>query len=143
MPKISQKSTAKFSFRCYDPAGGNGGIHEWYDGLPVEVQAETDAVLETLFNTRRPWPDALYAELRGGCHPLCEVKITVSRQHGDQEVEDHYRILAWQGPGRNEVTLLLGFKKENNDYATHCHTALRRRDGVRKNGQKAPACAFP
>lgn len=155
MARESQKSNARVRFRCYNPSENGGGFHAWYDGLPAEVQGVADATLETLLNSRRPWPDALYERLRGACYGLAEIKIEVERPDAerdddDEEAEDaevpteHYRILAWEGPGRNDITLLFGFKKENNaDYGPACRSALRRRDGVKRNGKRAKPCAFP
>lgn len=143
MARLAQKSNARFSFRCYAPGGADGGIHAWYDALPIEVQAEIDATLETLTNSRRPWPSSLFEKLRGGCHPLSEIKIAIPDDENPDADPAQYRILAWEGPDDNEVTLLYGFKKETNDYSSYCHAALRRRDGVRKNGKKAPKCIFP
>jgi hypothetical protein len=150
MARESQKSNARVRFRCYGLGGNSGSIHAWYDSLPAEVQAGVDAVLETLGNSRRPWPNTLFERLHGACYGLAEIKIEVEQTTGettepDAEVPpEHYRILVWEGQGRNDVTLLYGFKKENNaDYGPACRSALRRRDGVKKDANRAPPCAFP
>lgn len=161
MAPISQKSNARVTFRCYDPGDGRGGFHGWYDSLPGNIRAEIDAALEVLSRRRRPWPETIYDQLHGKCYGLTEVKIAVPKppvakrsagatgaadttdDETDQE-PDHYRILAWEGPGRHDITLLDGFKKENNsDYGSHCKKALRRRDGVKKDGRRAQPCEFP
>jgi len=151
-----QKSNDLWRFKCYDP-GGQGGIHDWYDNLPEDVQAEVDAALETLGNTRGEWPTVLHERLRGACYPLAEIKIEVDQDDLDDEARDiregagesedrknHYRILGFEGPGRREFTLLCGFKKENNsDYGPACRSAKQRREGVIKDGQRARPCNFP
>jgi hypothetical protein len=64
MPKKAQKSNDRFRFRCYAPSETAGGFYDWYDALPDDVQAEVDVALETLLNSRRPWPEQLFKHLR-------------------------------------------------------------------------------
>lgn len=145
MPKLSQKSNDRVIYRCYDPSGDNGGFHEWYYGLPATVQAEIDAALNVLRYSRQPWPSTLYEKLHGACYGLAEIKIAVDAEQPEKEEgKDHYRILVFEGPRRKEITLLFGFKKENtSNYGPACRSARQRRDGVKKDGNRARLCTFP
>jgi hypothetical protein len=146
MARVSQKSNAQVTIRCYDPGGNGGGIHEWYDSLDGRVQAPVDAALETLANSRRPWPETLFEALKGDCYGLTEVRIAVVKDDDDDEEQDaeQYRILVWDDPSERIVTLLYGFKKEKtSDYSQPCRSALRRKDNVRKHHERARPCVFP
>lgn len=152
MAKLSQKSNDRITFLCYAPGADGGGFDAWYSSLPPEVQAEVDAALETLQKSKRPWPASMYEALHGSCYGLTEIKIAVQHvadtnddpSDEDDPEHDHYRILAWEGPSKKQVTLLVGFKKENNsDYAAPCRSALRRRDGVKKDERRARVWDVP
>lgn len=124
--------------RCYDPSGGSGGIHSWYHPLHGKVKAAIDAALELLAYEPGPLNGlAHYRALRGVCQGLDEVII-------DLDDGRNFRILSFQGPGRRECTLLLGFEKKNNlIYGPKCSAAQWRKKGVERNGQRAPECQFP
>jgi hypothetical protein len=79
--------------------------------------------------------------LRGVCEGLTEIKIDF--RLGETEV--HLRILGFVGPGRNEFTLLTGFRKEKSNaiYGAECSKAHERKDGVMRDGRRAPPCGFP
>ena len=136
---ISQKRDDIWQFRCY-VAGGAGSYDGWQAGLPEEVQTEIDNVLDILAATRH-WPNGpneLTEEMRGACEGLVEIRIEFP---GADERQEHYRILGFAGPGKMEFTLLLGFKETNtSDYGPACRSALRRKEGVIKDGNRAPPC---
>jgi hypothetical protein len=136
---ISQKCDDIWLFRCY-AAGGVGSYNGWYAGLPEEVQTEIDNVLDILAATRH-WPNGkgeLTEEMRGSCEGLVEIRIEFP---GADERPAHYRILGFVGPGKMEFTLLLGFKEKNiSDYGPACRSALGRKEGVIKDGNRAPPC---
>ena len=130
------------AFRCYDPsANRGGGIHGWYDGLNPRFRAEIDTALELLgLEDSFDGVDAV-KPLRGACEGLTEIIIEFEQD----EIEIHIRILGFDGPGRKEFTLLLGFEKTNNDaiYGPHCRAAHARKAGVIRDGRRAPECRFP
>ena len=130
------------AFRCYDPSSnGSGGIHAWYSQLSPEFRAEVDSVMELLsleqFFTGIPE----VKPLRGACEGLTEIKIDFSL--GATEI--HLRILGFDGPDKEEFTLLSGFQKVRNNavYGVECARAHERRDGVLRDGRRAPPCGFP
>jgi|SRR5882672_386212 len=149
MAKISQKSNDYWTFRCYGSHGGERGIHAWYGGLRPEVQAAFDAAMETLAASRRStWP-GLYEELRGSGEGLTKIEIAVPKLGADPDSEDdddmeQHRILCFEGPNRNEITLLYGFEKNiDSDYGPAIRSALKRKDGVLRDGNRAQPCNFP
>jgi hypothetical protein len=130
------------SFRCYDPSSDrSAGIHGWYSGLPPAFCAEIDAVLELLAleDNLNGVPDV--KPLRGACAGLTEIKI-------DFMLEGkaiHLRILGFDGPAKNEFTLLAGFEKGSHNavYGHYCRSAHERMCGVMRDGRKAKPCGFP
>ena len=133
---ISQKRDDFWLFRCY-AVGGVGSYNGWYASLSVRVRTEIDNVLDILAATRN-WPEELGKELRGACDGLAEIIVEVP---GTDETTDNYRLLGFFGPEQMEFTLLFGFKKENNsDYGAACRSALTRREGVVRDGRRAPPC---
>jgi len=136
---ISQKRDDFWLFRCY-ALGGAGSYNGWYAALPVEVQTEIDNVLDILAATRE-WPNGpgeLTEEMRGACRGLMEIRVDVP---GPNETTLRYRLLGFFGPGKGEFTLLYGFVETNvSDYGPACRSALTRKDGVLKDGTRAPPC---
>jgi hypothetical protein len=136
---ISQKRDDYWLFRCYD-LGGAGSYNGWYGSMPVEVQTEVDNVLEILAATRK-WPDGpeeLTETMRGACAGLVEIRVEMPSPN---ETILHYRLLGFFGPGKMEFTLLYGFKKTNDsDYGPACRCALTRKQGVERDGSRAPPC---
>jgi hypothetical protein len=133
---ISQKRDDFWLFRCY-ALGGTGSYNGWYASLPVQVQTEIDNVLEILGATRK-WPKELAKELEGSCEGLAEIIVELL---GADEQSEHYRLLGFFGPGRMEFTLLVGFRKTtDSDYGAACRSALTRKEGVIRDGRRAPPC---
>lgn len=136
--KISQICDDMWKIRCYDPSAIRGGIHSWYDLLPGEVMAAVDATIEMMAMEPGQLTDLPhYKELRGACKGLDEIII-------DLDDGRKFRVLTYRGPNRRDCTLLFGFEKLNNkQYGPHCHSAHWRKDGVERNGGRAPDCDFP
>jgi hypothetical protein len=133
---ISQKRDDIWLFRCYD-LGGSSSYGGQYDALPIYVQTEIDSVLEILVATRT-WPETLSKELRGSCYGLVEIIVELL---GPDDQPEHYRLLGFYGPDKMEFTLLFIMKKEtDSDYGPACRSALPRKDGVIKDGRRAPPC---
>jgi hypothetical protein len=140
MTNLSQKSDDIWLFRCYGPGDEQGGFNGWYAGLPAKVRAEIDAALEILTASKK-WPEALYEELHGGGEGLAEIKVEVPTN--DPKKSEHYRLLGFRSaPG--EFVILNGFKKERtSDYGPAIASALRRKQGVERDGKRASPCQFP
>lgn len=136
---ISQKRDDFWLFRCY-ALGGPGSYNGWYATLPVEAQTEIDNVLDILAATR-DWPsgpDEITEEMRGACAGLIEIRVEMP---GPNETILHYRLLGFFGPGKMEFTLLFGFRETNvADYGPACRSALMRKEGVQRDGRRAPPC---
>jgi hypothetical protein len=129
------------AFRCYDPSSdGRGGIHAWYIELSPDFRAEIDSVMEllSLEDSFDSIPEV--KPLRGVCAGLTEIKIDFRLE----QTEVHLRIF-FVGPGKREFTLLTGFQKEKSNavYGTECSKAHERKDGVMRDGRRAPPCGFP
>jgi hypothetical protein len=130
------------TFRCYDTsANGSGGIHAWYNQLSPEFRAEIDSALELLSLEKTLVGLSEVKTLRGACEGLTEIKIDFALA----STEIHLRILGVFGPGKDEFTLLTGFQKTKNNavYGSECTRAHERKDGVTRDGRRAPPCGFP
>jgi hypothetical protein len=133
---ISQKCDDIWLLRCY-ALGGSASYSGQYEASPVYVQTEIDAALEILRPTRL-WPETLCKELRGSCDGLAEIIVELL---GPNDRPEHYRLLGFFGPDRMEFTLLFILRKEaDSDYGPACRSALQRKEGVLKDGQRAPPC---
>lgn len=136
---------ALWTFRCYDPSDNRGGFYEWYDALDPQVMAEVDQALDIL-GREREWGPPTYKDLGGACQGLGEIRIDVEIE-GDRSDESrirNFRILGAYGPRRREFILLCAFEKISGaEYAVECPRALRRLDGVLRDGRRAPPCEFP
>lgn len=130
------------AFRCYDPsANGSGGIHTWYNGLDPVFRAEIDSALELLVLEKSLDDTPEVKVLRGICAGLTEIKIDFKIGKTDINL----RILGFEGPDKNEFTLLSGFQKNKNNavYGAECSKAIERKEGVIRDGRRAPPCGFP
>jgi hypothetical protein len=130
------------AFRCYDPsANGSGGVHAWYGQLSPEFRAEIDSTLELLSLEKSLEGLPEVKSLRGACEGLTEIKIDFTLE----DAQIHLRILGFDGPDKDEFTLLTGFQKEKNNaiYGVECAKAHERKDGVIRDGRRAPPCGFP
>jgi hypothetical protein len=132
------------ALRCYDPAsnGGGGGIHVWFGELHPRYRAQVLSVLELVSAEKdlRDFSEDEIKSLHGACDGLTEIIIDFLA--GENEVT--IRILGFEGPGRGEFTLLTGFQKfnDNSIYGFYCPQAQRRKEGVLRDGRRAPPCPF-
>ena len=107
-----------------DERGGNG-IRAALDALPPSRRARSKAALTQRLNLLKALPslqdDQYTKALSGACDGLFEIRF---RKDGVQ-----YRPLAFYGPGRREITLLLLAEERNGRFVPRdaCATALRRR----------------
>ncbi len=127
------------NLRCYDPNNAGGGVHEWYAGLPRDVQAAIDAALENLLDEEILDDLPQFKALRGVCKGLDEILVNLDSGR-------KYRLLCFRGPNRGDLTLLFGFEKSgvgNAVYGPHCQSANWRKEGVERDGRRAPQCRFP
>lgn len=114
-------------------------MHAWYDTLPETVQGAIDAALENIIDEFNLDNIPQFKALRGVCGGLDEIVIDV-----DKDLK--FRILCFRGPNRGDLTLLFGFKKSPRgsiDYGPYCWSANYRKDGVIRDGRRAPHCRFP
>jgi hypothetical protein len=130
------------AFRCYDPSGnGSGGVHDWYRSLSPGFRAEVDATLELL--ALEPDFDEVdqVKPLRGACDGLSEIIVDFVVD----KIVQHIRLIGFDGPGKGEFTLLAGFQKfkDNSIYGYYCAQAHQRKEGVIRDGRRAPLCQFP
>ena len=114
-------------------------MHAWYAAQTPFAQGAIDAALEDIIDERSLENLPQFKALHGVCDGLDEILIDL-----DEVLQ--YRILCFRGPNRGELTLLFGFEKSgrgNVDYGPHCWAANRRKEGVIKDGRRAPQCRFP
>jgi hypothetical protein len=124
-----------WTLRCYC-LGQDGGFRGWYDSQDADLQAKIDFTLELLAALPDWSRSPFYAELRGACKGLGEIKV-------DTETV-HCRLLSFQGPGKHEFTVLGWFNKRTNaDYGAECPRALKRKEGVLKDGERAEVWPVP
>jgi Phage derived protein Gp49-like (DUF891) len=137
----SENAMAFWSFLCYDPSGGERmGFHAWYDALPPALMAEVDRALDLLSRERR-WVEGFYKELDGACEGLGEIRIDAP---SPSNTKICVRILGFTDLRKRVFHLLVGFEKTAGDeYRVECPRALRRKQGVLKDGSRAPPCEFP
>jgi hypothetical protein len=131
-------------FRCYDPASNkDGGIHAWYDSISSEAQAAIDTELEqlTLLKNLESLPHV--HPIRGRTWAgLTAIEVDFVFD-GTKYL---FRLIGFDGPGAKEFTLLIGFEKLKGNHALYgpaCRTAQKRKEGVLRDGRRAPPCQFP
>lgn len=146
MKKISQTSDDFFTLRCYLTHDGQDVIDAWFSIQSPEIQAAFLTALKTLRGVRRKfWRTALFDELGHGgqtaCVGLRRVKI-VHKPKGGQPPEQQ-RILAFEGPGSCELTMLMGFNKDcDPDYSISCPIAQMRKAEVEDDPSRSCECKF-
>ncbi len=133
---------AIWNFLCYDPSdGARMGFHACYDALPPGLMAEVDRALDLLSRERR-WIEPLYKELDGACEGLGEVRIDAPSPR--TATKTCFRILGLPDKRKRAFHLLVGFEKiVGDEYRVECPKALRRKQRVVKDGNRAPPCEFP
>ena len=146
MRRISQKSDEIWSFRCYGPGDSIGGFDAWHNQASVQFKAHFAIVIQILLH-QRDWGEPHYKDLTGRCAGLGEIIITVkvSKRVGKKNeiVTEHYRVLGF-ADYKKVFVLLDGFQKISGDeYRIACPRALKRKEGVLKDGSRAQYCQFP
>jgi len=123
-----------WTLRCYS-LGQDGGFRGWYDSQDADLQAKIDFTLELLVALPTWKQSPFYADLRGACAGLGEIKV-------DTETV-HCRLLGFEA-GRREFTIVGWFNKTTNaDYGAECPKALKRKEGVLKNAERADLWPVP
>lgn len=86
-----------------------------------------------------------FKPLRGKCRGLTEILIDFEIDRDDHHAsrkQVHIRILGFGTA--DDFVLLFGFRKRGgSDYGPACRSALNRKRGVKRNGQRARPCHFP
>lgn len=73
-----------------------------------------------------------------------QIDVAVGGLRDDDELVRCFKILGFEGPGRREFTLLVGFEKITRaEYSIECPKALHKMKVVIKDGRRAPPCEFP
>ena len=116
------------TFLDYIDSSGRNVIEEWLHGLPMQARVEINTriqYLEVLENLRRPYT----AMLKGECDGLFELRI----KHNKIQ----YRPLACHGPGKSQVTLLVGAIEKGGrfDPPSACTTAQDRKSQINEPGR--------
>src|SRR5579872_2151010 len=138
MAKISQNSDDLFTFRCYHFDDGLDAIRRWYDQQEAGVRGATDEVLDALRRTLRGrWRGRQFKTLgrrrQDACRGLAEVRVIHEGVH--------YRILGVEDPDARSVTLLYGFRKDDDpDYSKSCPEAQDRKERVEADATLARDC---
>ena len=99
----------QWAFRCYLSGSGNCEIKEWYDELPLKLQAKFDWVSEYL--EERPindWMTSPFITHLTGYEGIYEIKFQGGNYVG--------RPLGCFGPGDQEFTFLIGAREKGNDF---------------------------
>ena len=116
---------AEFTFYDYLDQQGHNVIRDWLDEARPRVKARFTMLIGLLEATPPgQWTRPVVDSLRGDCEGLFEVRANVQRVQ--------YRLLGFHGPGRREVTLVVGASKSNNRWVPLSipETARRRKADV-------------
>jgi hypothetical protein len=144
-------------FRCYNPSGGIGQREAWRVPIPPEFDADVDVAMRIRERERTLDDERYFKELQGRkpCRGLTEVLIDIILEPGDPRARNRPKGLA-KRQKREKVTIrILGFGSEDDfvllygfrkfggpNYGPACHSALNRKAGVEKDGQRARPCTF-
>lgn len=106
-----------WAFKDFVSPAGRNLIHEWLEGLPARARINARIRLLELTDELR-FPDVRI--LRGECRGLFELRVKADNVQ--------YRPLGYYGPGRGEVTLLIGAVERGGHFEppSACRTALDR-----------------
>ena len=110
-----------WTFLDFRDVSGNSVILEWINGIPdVQARADIHTLIRTLELIDRPSRRDLKRLTRGTCKGLLELRVTT---HNVQ-----YRPLGFYGPGRAQVTLLIGATERDRKFSPSnaCETAKKR-----------------
>jgi hypothetical protein len=117
-----------WTFRDYVDPSGENVIYTWLHGLPKAARARINVIVQYLEAT--PKLGMPYAKvLTGPCAGLIELRITA---HNVQ-----YRPLVCYGPGRREVTLLVGAIEKGGGFEPQsaCEIGLARKAQIAERGR--------
>jgi hypothetical protein len=116
---------AVWTFFDFVSARGENVIESWLlNDIPKEARAEIDVQLALLRNVQTLQRPAVGVMTRRECRGLIEIRVKQNRQQ--------FRILAYYGPERRQVTLLVGAREKGNQLEPRdaCGIALRRIDDI-------------
>ena len=121
--------TRHWTFRDYLTTEGANPIFDWLSGLPKPVKVRINArirFIERLETLERPH----VAALEGKCDGLLELRIV-----GPDKVQ--YRPLCCYGPGRGDVTILVGAIEKGGKIvpSSACATAQQRKKEIAERGR--------
>jgi hypothetical protein len=115
-----------WTFFDYVDRNGVNKISEWLQSIPIGARVEFEALLDILRAKEiltRPQTGRLEGKCKG-LYEFCFKKLNVQ-----------YRPLFCYGPGKREITILIGATKKNSRFIPPnvCRTALKRADEVEAN----------
>lgn len=106
-------------FKDYVTADGENVVQGWFRGLSKRARAKVNLTITNLAVTD-VWRAEAVKSLKGDCQGLFELRIFADNvQH---------RPLCFHGPGKREVTILMGAMEKGGKFvpASACATAKRR-----------------
>jgi hypothetical protein len=116
------------TFKDYVSAGGENEIRTWLDVLPKAAKVKINALIRRLQVV--PFLDMPEVRmLRGECDGLLELRVTAEKVQ--------YRPLCCYGPGRGEVTILVGAIEKGSKFVplTACAIAQTRKARLAEGGR--------
>lgn len=116
---------AIWTFLNFISARGENVIETWLlNEIPKEARAEIEVQLALLRNVQTLQRPAVGDMKSRECRNLIEIRVKQNRQQ--------FRILAYYGPLRRQVTLLIGAREKGGQLEPReaCSIALRRIDDI-------------
>jgi hypothetical protein len=117
-----------WTFKDYIADDGENVIRTWLARLPPLAKAGINTTIELLEGMDRlEMPDVKV--LKGPCRGLMELRIRI------ESVQ--YRPLCWYGPGKGDVTLLVGAIEKGGrlEPLSACSTGLLRKARIEEKGR--------
>lgn len=131
--------TMSWTFLDYVDGKGSNQIEAWLESLPVGARKPVRAKLAAILIFASPQA-RLQPPRFGPLQGVGMFKVTFKLNNVQ------YRILAWYGPDRREVTLLAGAIEKNDRYRplNVFDTAARRRAEILSDRKRVtPTCLLP
>ena len=119
-----------WTFRDFVTPGGENVIHAWLHAQKPKARARINTVIAHLeASPRTEWGDYIKGLSEGECAGLLEIRVTFNNIQ--------YRPLACYGPGRQEVTILLGAIERGDRFEPRsaCRTAQANRRLITEKGR--------